>query len=139
MTLKYPKQTVQRSNVKFQLTHSIPVEVKRFSPGVYVKGVWQDGVAEVIPIFANVQPLKGHELVTMPESDRTKDWIKLYTVTPLYPVKEGEESHSGDVVMWEGNEYQVVKVFPYKMGVLDHIKVLACRLPISALATPEVL
>ena len=77
---------------------------------------------------ANVQPLRGHELLSLPESDRTKDSIKVYCVETLNTLSEVGQTKA-DLVIWEGKKYQAIRPMTYKMGVLDHTKTICYRLP----------
>lgn len=133
MTLKYPKaQSTQKTKPNFLLTHKTPITRVRKTSGDYLGGVWVDGVAEEVTILANVQPTKGSELMALPESDRSRDIIKIYTTEEILGVQEGDGKTSPDLIIWQGNTYEVKLVYVQRMGVLDHTKALAARIPISA-------
>lgn len=133
MTLKYPKQaSSQKTKPNFLLTHKVPITLIRKSAGDYVDGVWVDGVSEEITILANVQPTKGSELLSLPESDRSRDIIKLYTTDEILGIQEGDGKTSPDLIIWQGSTYEVKLVYTQRMGVLDHTKALAAKIPISA-------
>ena len=133
MSVLYPKQpSSQRTKPNFLLTHKTPITRIRKTVGSYISGVWVDGVAEEVTILANVQPTKGSELMALPESDRSRDIIKIYTTDEILGVQEGDGKTSPDLIIWQGNTYEVKLVYVQRMGVLDHTKALAARVPISA-------
>ena len=128
------EQREKRTSIpNFQLTKTVEVKViRRF--GDYVKGRWVEGDGEPITVKANVQPLKFHEILQLPESERTREWIKLYTTYDIISEEEGSETgKSPDIVVWNGFRYRVMRIRSYKMGVLNHNHVLCAREPISAL------
>lgn len=126
--------TVRRTRPNFQLTNCVNVTRKRYTQ-VYVKG--RPVTTVVSPdatLVANVQPMKFNELMLLPESDRTKEWIVLY-LTPdqdIRTAKEGSDGYPADEVVWQSQSFKVMKIQKWGMGVLEHIKVLAAREPISA-------
>ena len=133
MALKYPKQpSSQKTSPQFTLTHKTDAVRVRTSSGNYVNGKWVDGGVTNTTIQANIQPLRGHELMSLPESDRSKEWVKFYTTADIRGVSEGAPSTPADLLVWDGKTYEVSKVSVYKMGVLDHKKVIAARTPVSA-------
>lgn len=117
----------------FQLTHKVPVNIRRRGgEGDYVGGVWVPATYTVVVVEANVQPLQFKELMLLTESERTKEWIKLYSAEQLRTGNEGVDGWEADVVEWEGNLYRVMKSRHYVMGILDHYHVMAAREPRSA-------
>lgn len=123
-----PNSKIGRTIPQFLLTHKIPITILRQGEGGYVDGYWVNGVETPLDIEANVQPMRGHELLTLPESDRTKESIKVYCVEKLQTVEEVGQTKA-DIVVWEGKRFQAIKTMTYKMGVLDHTKTVCYRLP----------
>lgn len=123
-----PNSRLARTTPTFLLTHKVPVTVLRASPGEWVKGKWVAGTVTSVNIEANVQPLKGSELTILPESDRTKESIKVYSVETLKTLEEVSQEEA-DVVVWEGKKFKAVKAMTYTMGVLDHTKTICVRFP----------
>lgn len=116
----------------FQLTRHVFIDVIRVGEGEYVKHRWVEGGETIINIKANVQPARFKDLQLLPESERTKEYIKVFSVEELRTAKEGVNNHGADIILWKGNRYRVMSVKNYEMGVLDHYKALAAREPISA-------
>lgn len=105
----------------------VNVMVKRPSiSGTYVSGIYQDSVPTSFMIKANIQPAASEDLMRLPELERTKDPIMVYTATQL-----NAGSHvlkqSPDVITWNGNDYEVYSLATYSMGVLDHTEALCLR------------
>lgn len=123
-----PNSKLGRTTPQFLLTHKVPITVIRKSAGAWVDGYWVDGIDIELSVEANVQPLRGHELLSLPESQRTRDNIKVYCVETLRTVEEVGATKA-DEIIWEGKRFQATKTFTYKMGVLDHTKTVCFRLP----------
>lgn len=113
---------------QFILTHTVPTSLITKSEGEWVRGKWVEGSETVTTINANIQPLKGSELQVLPESIRTRESIKAYTVSKVKTAEEVDET-TADIIVWEGKRFTVMRSIPYKMGVLNHYKVICCRLP----------
>lgn len=122
----------RRTVPPFFLTRHVFIDVIRIGEGRYENYRWVEGEEEVLNIKANVQPAKFKDLQMLPESERTKEYIKVFTVDPLRTIKEGKDGHGADIILWNGNRYRVVQVKNYEMGVLDHYKAICAREPISA-------
>lgn len=133
LPLLFPKRDVQfnqPSQPAFLLTKKVSIKVERFAPGTWVNGRWVEGTKTTSYINANVQPLKGSELLALPESDRTKESIKVYSTEVLNTVDEvGQES--ADIITWNTKRYKAIKTQTYQMGVLDHTKTICYRLPVT--------
>lgn len=131
MAIKYPKVERGTSVPPFQLTKSMKITVERALPGDFDEnGRWQEGTRFSMIVDANVQPAKGYDLMIVKESDRSEEWIKIYTREELFTLYEGLNGREADVVIYDGKRYQVKNAKPYKMGVLNHTRALAVRLPV---------
>lgn len=122
----------RRSFPTFQLTQSTAIRILRKGKGEYIAGIWQSSPETEVVLEANVQPMQFKEIMLLPESERTKEWIKIYSVEPL---RTGNESNTGweaDIVEWDGEKYRVMKCRRYQMGVLDHYHSIAARETVSA-------
>ena len=76
---------------RFLSVGSVCLTVKRKTAGSYVNSRWQEGTETTIKIKANVQPnLSGRDVRTLPEGDRSKKTIKLYTTSDLVMAEQGE-------------------------------------------------
>lgn len=114
------------------LTGQATVDVTRVEGGSLVKGIWRKGTPTTFSIKANIQPLlKGTDLQLLPEGDRTREVIKVYTTTPLLQRQEGSQAHEGDLISWDGKMFEVIRAITYKMGLLDHTKAICVRKEIT--------
>lgn len=86
------------------------VPVTRFEPGRYDDaGVYQAGPSAQIMVRAAVLPLTGRELVTLPEGERNREHIKIYTEDELFTADEAA-FQPADIVHWAGREFKVTGV-----------------------------
>lgn len=91
-------------------TFSISLQVIRETKrGSYVLGVWQGGQTSQIEILATVEPLDGNEIMLMPEGERTKEMIRIYSQQELFTADE-QRSRKADIVCYEGRLFEVHKV-----------------------------
>ena len=67
----------------------------------------------------------------LPEADRSKECIKIYTTSELLQRKEGASPNEGDLISWDGKLFEVMKVVHYQMGILDHYRAVAMRKEIT--------
>jgi hypothetical protein len=116
---------------QFLLTHKIPLTIYRRSLGEYVEGEWIEGQTIEVPVQVNIQPLKGYEILQLPESERTRVWWKLYSADLLRTEKEG--SHDADEFVWKNDRYKIMKVDDWQdaMQILEHCKAYATRIELT--------
>lgn len=118
---------------KFLLTKKIPLTIYRTTAqGSYVNGSWVAGSTVEVVREVNIQPFKDEELLLLPEADRSREWYKLYCAEDFIADKPGASGTIADEFVWNGDRYKVMKVKAYGMSVLDHYKVHAARLEVSA-------
>jgi len=96
-----------------------------WAAGSYVSGRWVAGSSSTAPITASVQPAGPRDLLHLPEGDRTKGAVKIYTDAEL---SEGDESAGlvPDQITWNGEQWEVQKVWRHALG-LGHHKAMALR------------
>lgn len=112
----------------FLSTGSRTITVRQRAAGSIVRGKWQEGAETVVEIVANVQPTKPHEMLVLPEADRSKASIKVHSQSPLRTLLEGTGGHSADIIEWDGELWEVASVKRWQMGILDHYRAIAVRL-----------
>ena len=117
---------------QFLLTKKIPLTIYRKEKGSYVRGVWVDGPEVEVVVEVNIQPVKPSEVQMMPESDRTREWYKVYSADLLRTKQEGDNGWDADQFEWQGLCYEVMKVHNYAMGTLDHCKAWAARVSVTS-------
>ena len=116
---------------QFLLTHKIPLTIYRRSLGSYVEGEWIEGSTTEVAVQVNIQPLKGYEILQLPESERTRVWWKLYSADVLRTEKEN--SWDADEFVWKGDRYKIMKVDDWSVGMstLEHTKSYATRIELT--------
>jgi hypothetical protein len=117
----------------FLLTHKIPIEITRTESGSYIDGEWVEGSTSTFTVQVNIQPLKPHEILMLPESERTRSWWKVYSADVLRTLKEGENGWAADEFTWKGDRYKVMKVDDWTsgMGILEHTKSWCVRIELT--------
>lgn len=90
-----------------------PVTVTRFTPGARANGVYTPGVPDIIPdVFISIQPLSGRELLSLPEGDRTRNWMKGYSAIQLFTADQSE-AKKADLVEFQGKQFEVRESQPW--------------------------
>lgn len=119
---------------QFTLTGRLPITVYRKGKDTIVKGRPVPAVETSFVVEANVQPFNYRDLMVLPESDRTKEWIKVYVATSeiLRTARQGSDGYDADEVLWNGERFKVMRLQSYAMGILDHVRALCARVEISA-------
>ena len=80
---------------------------QRPSPGATVKGRWEAGaLGEPVEFRASIQPLKGFEIMLLPEGQRGIESIKIYTETLLQCLDETQKL-KGDWISYNGKVFEV--------------------------------
>lgn len=107
----------------------VKLDIIRREPEIYERGRPVPGATTYVQVVCNVQPvLKASDTLLLPEADRSKACLKVYTKgTPMYGREEGEQGTAADRFYWKGNLYEVMKVIDYDMGILNHYKAICMR------------
>lgn len=119
------------SIAQFSLVKKVPVTILRHSEGSYIDGEWVEGVQQRIIIQANIHPFSDYQVSILPESDRTRSWMWLFTADLVRQKKEGTEGYGADRFMWDGDLYEVMKTQNFRMGVRDHFEAKCARVELS--------
>jgi hypothetical protein len=102
--------------------------VRRRNPGSYVDGDWvPSGTYTDYEMIASIQPINGRELEILPEGQRTKEAVRIYTKFGLQQAVE-QQNVKGDLVSYRGRQYEVHKVEPWEIASWDdlvHFKAIA--------------
>ena len=120
--------------LRFNLIKFSDVEVTRRNAGTFVDGDWVEGTTEVFTAKIKVQPAKPFELQQFPESDRSREWLKVYCNTHnLRSQVEGQFGFDAEEFSWdsiiEGIPYRfkVMRTYRFKDSCIDHWKGWAAR------------
>lgn len=101
--------------------------MRRYDAGTYDKGRWVPGTSYTeTEIIASIQPLSGRERELLPEGERTKEVVRVYT---KYGLRQAIEKNNvkGDQVSYKGRLYEVKRVdtWDFDWDGMAHIKALA--------------
>lgn len=119
------------SVAQFSLVKKTPVTILRHAQGSYVDGEWVEGAETSVVIQANVHPFSDYQVSIMPESDRSKSWLWLFTSSEVRQKKEGPSGTGGDRFVWQGELYEILKTQCYSMTVVDHWEAKCARVELT--------
>jgi hypothetical protein len=102
-------------------------EYKRLAAGTYVDGKWIEGAEIIGTIVASIQPLTPQETQTLPEGERSSEFIRIYTATKINKVNEAAMT-KGDKITYNGRDYEVKKVEDWTAYRIPHYKAIAVLL-----------
>jgi hypothetical protein len=99
--------------------------VKRKAAGSYVSGRWTEGAETSITIKGDLQTMAQEEMQELPEGRRINQTFKMYTETLLNTVidENGTPKTNGDIVLIDGERFEVIAVYPYQKFLLNHYKI----------------
>ena len=112
--------------------------VKRRASGDYdASGFFKvPGPDTEFTITASVQPMTGSEILLLPENRRELETKKIYTSTELYGIEKGNGVNA-DIVIIDGDEFEVVRIYPYKNNVINHYKIFVAKRTTNDSVPPE--
>jgi hypothetical protein len=96
----------------------------RFATGTREKGRYVPGADSPIEFKASVQPLSGHEKLTLPEGIREKSAYRLYTSFQLYTSQEDDDKKADRVTLFD-DVYEIIRVDVWQNQVIPHYKAIA--------------
>ena len=124
--------------LRFNLIKFTPVQITRRLAGSFVDGDWVEGTTETFTAGLKVQPVKPFELQQFPESDRSREWLKVYCNTHnLRSQIEVVGGFDADEFQWdsiiEGIPYtfKIMKTYRFKDSCIDHWKGWAARIELT--------
>ena len=113
-------------------TGKVPVTVIRSPAGTWIGGRYTRGTPEEVEIQANIQPMpRGIDTKLKPEGDTTKLAFMVFTNELVRQKREGDTGYDADIILWEGDELEVMEVARYNMGPLSHYEAYCVRKEVS--------
>ena len=88
-----------------------------------VNGRWTTSEAEG-SFVGSVQPVNGKDLQFLPEGRRDIGMVKVYSNTALAVSAEGSNT-PGDIVLWAGKKWEVIRELVYANDLINHFKYIA--------------
>ena len=96
--------------------------------GGWVDGEWVEPTKRELTIYANIQPsLLSYQSKMLPESEREKEAIAIFSNHHLYTARTGEVPLEADLVFYRGAYWKVVVSKPYN-NFGEHCEAIAVRL-----------
>ncbi len=106
-------------------------------------GDWTAGAITQVSVDAVVHPVTGgtnlsDRMIQEIDNNRNRKWVVVYSpplddeVTPEVTWRTSSESgqFEADILIFNGDRYEIKMVDEWESGVLDHIKAIAVRLDI---------
>ena len=87
--------------------------ITRSQGGVFLAGRWTNATVQV-PGWGSIQPPNPEELDQIPEADRVTGIIAIHSTQPIYETNVEMTYGISDIVVWHGNQYRIVKVYPWQ-------------------------
>ena len=88
-----------------------------------VNGRWKTSEADG-SFVGSVQPVNGKDLQFLPEGRRDIGMVKVYSNTALAVSAEGSNT-PGDIVLWAGKKWEVIRELVYANDIINHFKYIA--------------
>lgn len=99
---------------------------RRYLAGTHTAGRWVSGGYADSTIIASVQPVKSSELLLLPEGERTRGSVKVYSDDDLRTADEPNKLPA-DRILWDGYEWEVFWVDDHQLGIA-HSKAICLRI-----------
>ena len=92
--------------------------------GEYTNGYYHENILSTFSVFASIQPLSDREMQSLPEGRRNKETYKLFSFSLLNTVEE----QNRDVVIINGETFEVIKRGTWKNGIIDHYTYIVVKI-----------
>tara|TARA_R100001086_G_scaffold233551_1_gene155272 strand:+ start:324 stop:740 length:417 start_codon:yes stop_codon:yes gene_type:complete len=117
--------------------------VRKADSGYDTAGDWIPGAQTTVDIDAVVHPVTSktnlsERMIQEIDNARDRKWVVIYSppmdneVTPEVAWRTSSESgqYEADIMIYNGQRYEIAMVDEWEAGVLDHIKAIAKRLDV---------
>ena len=99
------------------------VVIRPTTEGAYVLGKFVPSKSTNLKIKATIEPMNAQTLLLLPEGERVKESIRIYTDVELFTV-DSLKTKRADVVCYRGREYEVQMV-KHWTTLIPHFAVVA--------------
>ena len=99
---------------------------RKSSATTYVNGKAVTGATTTSSITANVQPLRGQDMLLLPEARRTSQAVVIYTATQLR-VANSVAGFDADILTYAGSDYEILSCEPWQSNVISHYKAIGVK------------
>lgn len=106
----------------------VPVTLKRAAAGTYVRGRFVSGqVTETQIMISKPQPLRGNQVLILPENRRTEESYTVYAEVVLRANDESSSKLPCDVISYDGKDFEVHNVKNWLDTDIPHIEAVIIR------------
>lgn len=105
-----------------------PLSVKRYQPGQFVGGIWQEGGSTTLQINGSVQPTGPDDMQALPEGRRDRQAFILFSDERLNTADDNDGTNA-DVVTIDGQTYEVSARQPWQNGIIPHHRSIVTKEP----------
>jgi hypothetical protein len=107
---------------------NMPLTKRSFTSGTRVKGTWVEGQPVDTNFKGTAQPASGRVIELLPEGKRNTETISVYAPIALdFITADPELKRSGDIIIWQGRQYEVLTARKWDAGILPHWELAATR------------
>jgi len=106
--------------IMFPKTHTL----KSFEDGEFIKGKFIPGAQFSRNTIADIQPITGKELESLNIGRQELGKIKIYT-DDIYTISKEGTTKNSDIIVWKGNDYEIIQKLPYDGDLINHNKYIA--------------
>ena len=119
------------------------IRTRKAASGYDTAGDWTPGTSTNVNIDAVVHPVTGktnlsERMIQEIDNNRDRKWVVIYSppldseVTPEIAWRTSSEAgqFEADIMVFNGDRYEIAMVDEWEAGVLDHIKAIAKRLDV---------
>ena len=99
---------------------------RKSAADTYVNGKLVAGATTTTTIEASVQPLKGQEMLLLPEARRTSQAVNIYTDTQLR-LANTAAGYNADIVSAFGSDFEIISCEPWQSNVINHYKAVGIK------------
>jgi hypothetical protein len=92
--------------------------------GTYIKGVWTKTPGTDTTIRCTVQPTTGEKILPLLQGRRIESLVEIITDTDL-KITDPKNQVQGDIVQWQGKNYELVFKLPWQNGLINHYEYIA--------------
>lgn len=132
------------STATFECIPGVTVQRDRYSASEYNSaGVWVEGVPVSVMLEALVHPITAKtnlssRMIDEIDNARNRKWVVIYSpptdqeVVPEISWRTSNEDgqHQSDIMVYNGDRYEIAMVDDWQAGVLDHIKAIAKKMDV---------
>jgi hypothetical protein len=83
------------------------------STGDWVAGRWVENTKETVVMDGTIVPMSAREIQQLPEADRIRGSINIFTTEALYLTTAEGTQRTSDQILWKGGLYKLIQINDY--------------------------